>query len=164
MRAVRARSHTRESKGESKVVRCRPRGRPCVERGRLRPGRRGPPTHPNRNEAGLRQQPSDVEFLQPEVVGEVGAGGDAKARRRQLNQRDLALIVVEIVVQDVGRNRSFGQVVDASPADATGAGELPAREQELGGRLHLRPTPPLRGLLGPAEFGGSAAVLRRAPV
>src|SRR5450755_1784104 len=45
-------------------------------------------------------------------------------------------------MQHIVWDRAFGQVVDAAPSDSTGAGELPAGEQELGGRLHIGPAPP----------------------
>ncbi len=96
MRAVRRRSQTRESNGDSNVVRCRPRGRPASRASGWAQARSRQPatvtaTKPHSSMSGAMSV-----RLQPVVVGEVGQRGHTERARRESNELTPARVVVEI--------------------------------------------------------------------
>ena len=84
----------------------------------------------------------EAEAVQPVVVGEVSVRGDAERPPGPPGQVSQALGIRWVIVAELLRDGSLGQVVDTAPAGPPDAHGLAGVQQPLGGDLDLRAVPP----------------------
>ena len=118
----------------------------------VRPGATGPAGDRDGDQSGAVDHAVHLVLLDAVIVGEVSACRHAQGTARAGDEGREARVVVEVLREELGRDGPFGEVVDAPPADAADADDLPDVQQPLDADLVLAPVPPFAAGLGAAEL------------